>query len=425
MNCPSAANVGPSDKGGHSDDKNKGRIESPKHPSESEILPSPVNPPKPGSLVKTKTVVALNFACKHCIRVFTTNPGILKHLRFYHKTTEEFPVLHYTSYMGKRRIKAQAKPVDNDSKSSENKNGTDQMSVSFACSICDKLFGSKDGVKRHLQTHHSVTQNIPQLIETQHKTSSERKPTPVFTPPLLPATSQIQISGPPLSFKAKRGEKSPVSQQPSAASVTPKCRLPKTGNEAEKLKKKMKSKTNFGLCKSIMNPVSSGRLKMEKISLWDNATKPAVGEKNKKTEKPKESEKTQFAGKSYTEEPPATEEPAAAKVPPATKGNPATEGPPATDVPQTTEGLPASEDPPVTDVPPTTEGVPASEDPPATDEPPAIDEPPVADSMRISRPREKILTRKPTRRCETRDCVPCSVTVNCGECPNCTNKSLK
>ena len=420
MNRPSAANVTPGDKG-HSDDKNKGRIESPKHPSESEILPNPVNPPKPGSSVKTKTVVALNFACKHCSRVFTTNPGILKHLKCDHNITEEIPVLHYTSYMGKRRIKAQAKPVDNDPdrKSSENINGTDQISVSFACSICDKLFGSKDGAKRHLQTHHNVTHNIPQLIETQHKTTSERKPTSVFTPPLLPATSQIQISGPPLSFKAKRGEKSPVSQQPSTASGTPKCRPPKTGSEAEKSKKKMKSKTNFGLCKSIMNPVSSGRLKMEKFSLWDKATKPAVAEKTKQNEKPKESEKTQFAGKSYTEESLASEKPAATRLPPSTKVHQATEEPPATDVPQTTEGLVASEDPPATDVPPTTEGLKASEDPPANDEPP------VADSKRISRPREQIFTRKSTRRCETRDCVPCSVTVNCGECPNCTNKSLK
>ena len=122
MSCLSATtSVEPGHSGdnAHVEDRNKGQSESPKNSPESEILP------KPGSSVKTKTMAALNFQCKHCSKVYTTNPGILKHLRCDHNITEETPVLHYTSFMGKRRIKVQAKPVENDSsrKSLEDKNG--------------------------------------------------------------------------------------------------------------------------------------------------------------------------------------------------------------------------------------------------------------------------------------------------------------
>ena len=75
----------------------------------------------------------------------------------------------------------------------------------FACSMCDKNFKSKEGVKRHLEKFHKVTQDFGNLIDTDP--IAVTKSLPVFKPPLLPATSSIDVSGPPKSKQLNMGEK--------------------------------------------------------------------------------------------------------------------------------------------------------------------------------------------------------------------------
>ena len=55
---------------------------------------------KPSSVTRPemKTVTALKFTCKHCKRVFTTFPGITKHMNIEHKIIDESPLLQFTTH---------------------------------------------------------------------------------------------------------------------------------------------------------------------------------------------------------------------------------------------------------------------------------------------------------------------------------------
>lgn len=257
----------------------------------------------------------------------------------------------------------------------------EKSSTKFACSMCDKIFKSKEGVKRHLEKFHKVTQDFGNLIDTDP--IAVTKSLPVFKPPLLPATSSIDVSGPPKSKQLNMGEK------------IQKVVTIKGQTGAGKSKKRNKHKSNIGLCKSITNPFSIGGLKMEKFSIWDNKKKTAENKKLNNEGKPKIELPEKYENTEDNPNQTVTEKGEAALEP--------------LEILNVGLLLSPSSEIQISVVPLQSAALPSYP------------------NERLSRQRNKVKdeNKKRARRCKTRGCGPCSETSDCGECRNCVIKSLK
>ena len=418
-----------------------------------------------------KMVPALNFKCGHCLKKYTTDDGIQKHLKKDHGIVAEFPVNDYTTFMGTRRKKV----VVNSKPKSHNTVSDPPIRIDsleteepLRCSMCDKVFMSCEGVRKHLKTFHNVSHNVTSLYKKEFSQAvAPKRSQPVFTPPLIAATSRIQVSGPPSKSGQTQNHCSSKTSPMPAVPKAAKSVVEETPAKKEPIKPKPKPKPKFKFCNSISNPFSNGDVKFEKISIWSKS------KSNSKHSKPKQQQVT--APKltpMLNQSPLSTTEPlvlgqsplsTAHLVPDQSPLSSETIAPaqsplstteplvPAQSSLSTTEPLvpvpsPLATEPlvlaqsPLSTEPLVPAQSPLSTEPLVPAQSPLSTEPLVpAQSPLSTEPIEptqsplsmepKVLTQPPVskrrRTCHDPSCKACSILVNCGECNNCINKSLK
>lgn len=225
-----------------------------------------------------KMIHAINFKCITCQKKYATEDGMKKHIRFTHAVQAPTSV-HYESFVGVRKVKvptnqgatttSTSKPTDttvhqvgNGSISSEG--------LAYKCAMCSKVFKSFGGVKHHLQSFHEVTSTIStelysySFLSTPNKSSAPS----TFVPPLLKnmKTGIIGSSSAPTTHEPKMPQKSPTDSdnkehKTADLKAKKKDKNPKGGG-------KVKRKSNVGFSTTLANMFSSGKLQMEKFSLW-------------------------------------------------------------------------------------------------------------------------------------------------------------
>ena len=272
-----------------------------------------------------KIVPALNFKCGHCPKKYTTDDGMKKHLNKDHGIVDEFPVNDYTTFMGTRRKKVvvNSKPMSPNEVSAPpigiNKIESLETEEPFRCSMCDKVFKSCEGVRKHLKTFHNVTHNVPNLYKRElHKAVAAKRSQPVFTPPLIAATSHIQVSGPPSKSGQTQNQcRTKTNTMPDFPPTTKVSEEPPAKNKP----KNPKPKPKFKFCNSISNPFSRGDVKFEKISIWDRSQSNSKHSKSPLNSKPTQQQvTTQKPMSTNTLVPPVpNESPEPAKLPVSTQ----------------------------------------------------------------------------------------------------------
>ena len=275
----------------------------PLHHPASHKMNSP-SPAKSSVKIPTyKTVPALNFRCKYCSRCFTTDNSFEKHLLNRHQISDYPPVLHYISFMGKRKIKVNLNkepPQSNgggfEQSFPKQKEETSRKNTqSFICSMCDKTYVTREGVKRHLKNFHQVTSVTAEHYSSngQNKTIPSSRTFPKFKTPAIQTkvtpdtvtlprqvtsdsvdlqplvTLDLNPHQPQVTLNADPHQPQvTLDSDPLHYPASHKMNSPSPATVNTNSKKRLKAKSNFGICKSITNPFCSGGVRMENFTLW-------------------------------------------------------------------------------------------------------------------------------------------------------------
>jgi hypothetical protein len=110
-----------------------------------------------------KLIHSLNFRCMSCLKAYTTEDGVKKHLRKSHDIQTP-SAIHYNSFVGEKRAKVPINqtevlqpPVSQETDRESKQSSLSIAGVSYNCSMCDKVFKSYDGLKGHLASFHDFT----------------------------------------------------------------------------------------------------------------------------------------------------------------------------------------------------------------------------------------------------------------------------
>ena len=227
-----------------------------------------------------KMIHAINFKCISCQKKYATEDGMKKHIKFTHAVQTPTSV-HYESFVGVRKVKV---PTNQGTTTSTSKppntvhqvtNGSiSSEGLAYNCGMCSKVFKSFGGVKHHLQSFHGVTSTITtelysySFLSAPNRSSAPSGQSSTFVPPLLKnmKTDKIGPSSAPTTHEPKMPQQSPTgSDNKEQKTADPKA---KKKDKNPKGGVKVKRKSNVGFSTTLANIFSSGKLKMEKFSLW-------------------------------------------------------------------------------------------------------------------------------------------------------------
>ena len=359
-----------------------------------------------------KVIQSLNFKCNQCVKKYTTEVGVKKHIARTHQILNPTGPDHFSSFIGERRVKVLKQTSSDELKQLTSAAVTQKINpevpspsnkgLSYKCSMCVTHFQSRDGVERHLRTFHGVKIAITADLYSYSFGFCSSRANSVFKTPLI-TTQPKKTSQPALSSEISENTRNPTdsTSNPSDSNVKPQqmvsdrnVKTHRKSSENTKQKPKPRKKPNVGFSKNISNMFSNGSIPMEKFSLWEK----------KKTENPKITLSTQSQTQSSVL--PATAPPLA----PTTESH--------TDSVKT-----RGENPPLA---PTDDSNP--------DSPVSCHgwvDPFAYAGKRLSalptgaKTASKAGVRRRKKTCGSRDCVPCTVIEDCQECRYCQNRNLK
>ena len=216
-----------------------------------------------------KLIHKLCFRCLTCMKSYSTEDGVKKHLGMIHGFLTPTSI-HFTSYVGQKRVKL-SKPKEEPSRVikpsvAQNKSREPKRkplaSSSVSCSVCDKVFNSCDDVKSHLKSDHGVKEEItPDMFSYNFYPKPGSKQAKFITP--LLANKQNEVSQPNETQDGSNDDLTGNTSDNKSNSV-------KKRHDKSKGEKNVRKKSNIGFCKSLTNMFSTGTVKMEKLGLWKN-----------------------------------------------------------------------------------------------------------------------------------------------------------
>ena len=236
-----------------------------------------------------KVIQALNFKCNQCVKKYTTEIGVKKHLARTHQILNPIGPDHFSSFIGERRVKVpkekssepeskQLTPAEVTPKSRPEVPFSTSKGLAYKCSMCATQFQSRDGVERHLRTFHEVKIAIttdlysysfglnPGICSTNSVFKTPLKPNetsePCFT---LPSESCDNTPKPTDGTSHPNPSDSNLKPQQMVSDI--KRHTKSSGNSKKKIKPSKKSNVVFS--KTLSNMFSSGAITMENFSLWE------------------------------------------------------------------------------------------------------------------------------------------------------------
>ena len=230
-----------------------------------------------------KVIHKLNFRCVTCQKVYATEEGVKKHIRMSHGILTPTSI-HYTSFVGEKRIKVPIKldpskmvnpEVSEKPERESNQSSPPVSSVSYNCAMCEKVFQSFDGVKGHLTSFHGITRPM-----SHDMFSYNFSPNPMLKTSQQPSNVVAQLvennkceTADPTAVAATAEQVSDNVGEKNQNKLK-EC-LKKKHTTVDKSKGKAKNKVNFS--SSLFNIFTNGSVKMESLNLWGKK-KPKLAE---------------------------------------------------------------------------------------------------------------------------------------------------